>query len=161
MLERRGWTERQLEALLHSLNAEEWLAVQKIWDYFSGWRTPLAVLALRLYGQAPDWPPPCSFKVATRTATGDRLEVRLHGGDYPLKVNTALLDSLDGVYAESNALIYELAWREWLIDSHRLLSLKGLADYYGQPQLAAFKQQVRQVMAGDAGLEAAHEAPSS
>lgn len=75
-----GWTAQQLLPVLDSLTAEEWAAVQAIWDHFEEYRPLIAAKERRVYGKEPDWVP-----------HGSPLTERykLRGGYYPIKYDTA------------------------------------------------------------------------
>jgi hypothetical protein len=80
-----NWTRAQIEPVLHSLTAEEWHAVQAIWDHFESYRPQIAAKDRRVYGKEPDWVEPTPF--TAHTADGKAIEMR--GGYYPIKYDPA------------------------------------------------------------------------
>ncbi|MGL4265208.1 MAG: LPD23 domain-containing protein [Afipia sp.] len=80
-----GWTPQQVLPVLQSLTANEWAAVQAIWDHFESYRPEIAAKERRVYGKEPAWVQPIPFTL--RTADGQ--DVSLRGGYYPIKYDTA------------------------------------------------------------------------
>ena len=80
-----GWTITQIAPVLQSLTAQEWQAVQAIWDHFESYRPQIAAKEKRIYGKEPNWVEPVPFTV--RSADGQ--EVNLKGGYYPIKYDAA------------------------------------------------------------------------
>jgi hypothetical protein len=85
LLDGEGWTREQIEPVLQSLTAQEWQAVQAIWDYLETYRPLIAAKERRLYGKEPQWVQPKPFTVTT--ADGQTLHLR--GGYYPIKYDPA------------------------------------------------------------------------
>ncbi len=75
-----GWTAQQLLPVLDTLTAEEWAAVQAIWDHFEEYRPLIAAKERRVYGKEPDW-------VQHGSPLTDKYNLR--GGYYPIKYDTA------------------------------------------------------------------------
>lgn len=75
-----GWTAQQLLPVLDTLTAEEWTAVQAIWDHFEEYRPLIAAKERRVYGKEPDW-------VQHGSPLADKYNLR--GGYYPIKYDTA------------------------------------------------------------------------
>ena len=75
------WTNENLLALQQSLTADEWLAVQKVWDLLESYRPLIAEKQKRVYGEEPEWIEPKELTV--QTADGQMLTLR--GGYYPVK----------------------------------------------------------------------------
>ncbi|MDD4915748.1 MAG: hypothetical protein PHW13_12010 [Methylococcales bacterium] len=137
LLAGEGWRIEQLRPLLESLSAEEWLAVQTVWDLFADFRPAIAVRQQRLYGAPPDWITLRPFAVQVKSMAGETMTLRLQGGYYPLcfaaepdavdigrtyfrrweepPPGRKLLFSLVGLFAGLDDIIHELAWAEWLI----------------------------------------------
>lgn len=80
-----GWTMAQLAPVLQSLTAQEWAAVQAVWDHFESYRPQIADKERRVYGKEPEWVAPQPFAVAT----ADGATVTLRGGYYPIKYDPA------------------------------------------------------------------------
>lgn len=80
-----GWTMAQLTPVLQSLTAQEWAAVQAVWDHFESYRPQIAAKERRIYGKEPEWVAPQPFAVTT----ADGATVTLRGGYYPIKYDPA------------------------------------------------------------------------
>jgi hypothetical protein len=80
-----NWTRAQIEPVLRSLTAEEWHAVQAIWDHFESYRPQIAAKERRVYGKEPDWVAPTPF--TAHIEDGKAIEMR--GGYYPIKYDPA------------------------------------------------------------------------
>lgn len=80
-----GWTDSQIAPVLRTLTAQEWVAVQAIWDHFESYRPQIAAKERRVYGKEPDWVVPIPFTV--QTADGQTVQMR--GGYYPVKYDPA------------------------------------------------------------------------
>lgn len=69
-----------------------------------------------------------------------------------------LLYSLQGVYSGVNDVIHDLAWHEWLIDANKILRSdkidSAIREHYGPEVVRQFKTWVRDVAAGEQGLQA-------
>jgi len=178
LLQGAGWRLPQLEPLLNTLTAEEWLAVQAVWDLFSSWQMSAAALQQRLYGNSPDWLQPKAFTVNCQSRSGQPVELFLHGGCYPLWFTPTpdrtddglallahsyftgaaagearpLLYSLSVAYDGAQQIIQQLAWQAWLVKADSLLAGKNVSQaiclQYGQAWLQQFKQRRRQIAAG-------------
>lgn len=75
-----GWTVAQVMPLLESLTAQEWSAVQAVWDHFEGYRPQIAAKERRVYGKEPEWVQPGSVITA---------QFGVRGGYYPIKYDPA------------------------------------------------------------------------
>ncbi|MDD5176258.1 MAG: hypothetical protein PHQ05_07555 [Sterolibacterium sp.] len=80
-----GWTMAQLTPVLQSLTAQEWAAVQAVWDHFESYRPQIAEKERRVYGKEPEWVEPQPFAVTT----ADGATVTMRGGYYPIKYDPA------------------------------------------------------------------------
>ncbi|WP_420997592.1 hypothetical protein ACKI2N_012325 [Cupriavidus sp. 30B13] len=80
-----GWTLAQIQPVLQSLTAQEWRAVQAIWDHFESYRPRIAEKEKRVYGKEPEWVEPQPFQM--QTADGQVVDLR--GGYYPIKYDPA------------------------------------------------------------------------
>lgn len=80
-----GWTMAQLTPVLQSLTAQEWAAVQAVWDHFESYRPQIADKERRVYGKEPEWVEPQPFAVTT----ADGATVTMRGGYYPIKYDPA------------------------------------------------------------------------
>jgi len=80
LLDGEGWTMDQVQPILESLTAEEWDAVQQIWDFMDEYRPLIAEKERRLFGKEPNWVEPQELTV--RTADGQVKTLR--GGYYPI-----------------------------------------------------------------------------
>lgn len=81
LLDGEGWTEAHLRPILDSVTAQEWAAVQQIWDYFESFRPLIAAKELRVSGREPEWIEPVPLQTATAGL--------LRGGYYPVKYDPA------------------------------------------------------------------------
>jgi len=70
----------QIHAVLRTLTAEEWTAVQGIWDHFETYRPLIGEKEKRVNGVEPEWIAARPFNV--RTADGKTLSLR--GGYFPV-----------------------------------------------------------------------------
>ena len=75
-----GWTWQQVRPVLESLTAQEWAAVQEVWDYMDSFRPMIAGKERRLYGKEPEWVQPRAFTVTS----SDGAVVEMRGGYYPI-----------------------------------------------------------------------------
>lgn len=80
-----GWSIQQLAPVLQSLTAQEWHAVQAVWDHFESYRPQIAAKERRIYGKEPEWVEPQPFAVTTADGT----TVQMRGGYYPIKYDPA------------------------------------------------------------------------
>ena len=80
-----GWSIQQLVPVLQSLTAQEWHAVQAVWDHFESYRPQIAAKERRIYGKEPEWVEPQPFAVTTADGT----TVQMRGGYYPIKYDPA------------------------------------------------------------------------
>lgn len=80
-----GWTIQQLTPVLQSLTAQEWQAVQAVWDHFESYRPQIAAKERRVYGKEPECVQPRPFAVTTADGT----TVQMRGGYYPIKYDPA------------------------------------------------------------------------
>jgi hypothetical protein len=81
LLDGEGWTREQIQPVLDTLTAQEWLAIQQVWDYFETYRPAISEKERRVYGKEPKWIEPKALTV--KVANGETLEWR--GGYYPIK----------------------------------------------------------------------------
>lgn len=80
-----GWNMQQIAPVLQSLTAQEWAAVQAVWDHFESYRPQIAEKERRVYGKEPEWVNPQPFAITT----ADGQTVTLRGGYYPIKYDPA------------------------------------------------------------------------
>ncbi len=80
-----GWSIQQLAPVVQSLTAQEWQAVQAVWDHFESYRPQIAAKERRIYGKEPEWVQPQPFAVTTADGT----TVQMRGGYYPIKYDPA------------------------------------------------------------------------
>lgn len=80
-----GWTTEQITPVLQSLTAQEWQAVQAIWNHFDEYRPLIGAKERRVYGKEPAWVEPRPFTVLT----ADGQSLTLAGGYYPIKYDPA------------------------------------------------------------------------
>ena len=78
--ERRNLDIRDVRAALADLTADEWRAVQAVWDLFESMRPEVAELERRTTGTEPKWVEASPMTVRT----SDGQEVELRGGYYPI-----------------------------------------------------------------------------
>ena len=77
---RRNLDIRDVRAALSDLTADEWRAVQAVWDLFESMRPEVAELERRTTGTEPKWVEASPMTVRT----SDGQEVELRGGYYPI-----------------------------------------------------------------------------
>ena len=77
---RRNLDIRDVRAALSDLTADEWRAVQAVWDLFESMRPEVAELERRTTGTEPKWVEAAPMTVRT----SDGQEVELRGGYYPI-----------------------------------------------------------------------------
>ena len=80
LLDGEGWTQEQVQPILESLTAEEWDAVQQVWDFMDEYRPLIAAKERKLFGKEPNWVEPQELTV--RTVDG-KVKTLL-GGYYPI-----------------------------------------------------------------------------
>lgn len=76
----KSLTMPQVQAVLRSLSAAEWQAVQGVWDHFETYRPEIAAKEMRVNGVEPEWIAARPFTV--QTSDGQTLSMR--GGYYPV-----------------------------------------------------------------------------
>lgn len=81
LLDGSGWHLADVERAVSTLTAEEWHAVQSVWDLLESYRPQIAALERRMTGVEPDWVEARPFKIMS----ADGVEVELRGGYYPAK----------------------------------------------------------------------------
>ena len=81
LLDGSGWHLADVERAVSTLTAEEWHAVQGVWDLLESYRPQIAALERRMTGVEPDWVEARPFKIMS----ADGVEVELRGGYYPAK----------------------------------------------------------------------------
>ena len=82
LLDGEGWRMEDVQrALSSALTAQEWQAVQGVWDLLESYRPQIAALERRMTGVEPEWVEARPFKIMS----ADGVEVELRGGYYPAK----------------------------------------------------------------------------
>ena len=81
LLDGSGWHLADVERAVSTLTAEEWHAVQSVWDLLESYRPQIAGLERRMTGVEPEWVEARPFKIMS----ADGVEVELRGGYYPAK----------------------------------------------------------------------------
>ena len=81
LLDGSGWHLADVERAVSTLTAEEWHAVQGVWDLLESYRPQIAALERRMTGVEPNWVEAHPFKIMS----ADGVEVELRGGYYPAK----------------------------------------------------------------------------
>ena len=82
LLDGEGWRMEDVQrALSSTLTAQEWQAVQGVWDLLESYRPQIAALERRMTGVEPEWVEARPFKIMS----ADGVEVELRGGYYPAK----------------------------------------------------------------------------
>jgi len=77
----KGWSMEQVLPVLRSLSAQEWRAVQAVWDHFESYRPQIGAKERRVNGKEPRWIEARPFEVTT----ADGQTISLRGGYYPVK----------------------------------------------------------------------------
>lgn len=75
-----NWSAAQVGAILKTLTATEWRAVQSLWAYLDSYWPAIVAKEMRVTGTAPERVQPAPF--AIRSADG--VEMQLSGGYYPI-----------------------------------------------------------------------------
>lgn len=75
-----NWSMQQITPVLDTLTAQDWQAVQAIWDFFESYRPQIGAKQRRVYGTEPNWIDPTP--VVTKHGT-------FRGGYYPVKYDPA------------------------------------------------------------------------
>ena len=82
LLDGEGWRMEDVQrALSSTLTAEEWQAVQGVWDLLESYRPQIAELERRMTGVEPEWVEARPFKAVAADGTG----IEMRGGYYPAK----------------------------------------------------------------------------
>ena len=82
LLDGEGWRMEDVQrALSSALTAQEWQAVQGVWDLLESYRPQIAALERRMTGVEPEWVAARPFKIMS----ADGVEAELRGGYYPAK----------------------------------------------------------------------------
>ena len=82
LLDGEGWRMEDVQrALSSTLTAQEWQAVQGVWDLLESYRPQIAALERRMTGVEPEWVEARPFKIMS----ADGVEAELRGGYYPAK----------------------------------------------------------------------------
>ena len=82
LLDGEGWRMEDVQrALSSTLTAEEWQAVQGVWDLLESYRPQIAGLERRMTGVEPEWVEARPFKAVAADGT----EIEMRGGYYPAK----------------------------------------------------------------------------
>ncbi|WP_342345860.1 hypothetical protein [Kingella potus] len=81
LLDGSGWNAVDVERALSTLTAEEWRAVQGVWDLLESYRPQIAKLERRMTGVEPEWVEARPFKAVAADGT----EIEMRGGYYPAK----------------------------------------------------------------------------
>lgn len=204
LLDGEGWTYDDIRPVLESITAEEWQAIQGVWDHMDSYRPQIAALERRTGGVEPEWVQPRQFTVTTK----DGQQLTLNGGYYPIKYDTKasgkaqqfadaadakaamrgafnasttnqsfiksraekvvgrpLELSMSAMYGGVEDVIHDLAWREWLIDSSRMMRAgnsleQAIRQKYGFETVDAINGWISDIAAGnrkarEAGAEVA------
>ena len=80
-----GWASADIMPVLQSLTAQEWQAVQAVWDHFESYRPLINAKERRVYGRDLEFIDPTPFSITT----ADGQTVQLRGGYYPVKYDPA------------------------------------------------------------------------
>lgn len=73
-------TQQDIVPVLRSLTADEWRAVQAVWDHLDTYRPEIGALERRMSGVEPEWVEPRPFRITT----ADGQTISLRGGYYPI-----------------------------------------------------------------------------
>jgi hypothetical protein len=76
-----GWTLAQINSVVKTLTAEDWRAVQQIWNLIEEFKPLVAAKERRLYGKEPAWIEPQGFTAYS----SDAGPIEMAGGYYPVK----------------------------------------------------------------------------
>ena len=129
-------TMEQVQAVLRTLSADEWHAVQGVWDHFETYRPEIAAKERRVSGIEPQWIEARAFSV--KTSDGQTLDLR--GGYFPVVYDPktslkaeqhadsqAAKDAMKAAYsAATTQRSFTKARVEEVTDRPLLLNLRGL-----------------------------------
>jgi len=125
-----GWTMAQLAPVLQSLTAQEWQAVQAVWDHFEGYRPQIAAKERRVYGKEPEWVAPRPFAVTT----ADGQTVMLRGGYYPIKYDPAASQRAEE-HADAESAKRQLQGAYTTATTRRSFTKSRVEEVQGRPLL--------------------------
>lgn len=125
-----GWTMAQLAPVLQSLTAQEWQAVQAVWDHFEGYRPQIAAKERRVYGKEPEWVAPRPFAVTTADGT----TVQMRGGYYPIKYDPAASQRAEE-HADAESAKRQLQGAYTTATTRRSFTKSRVEEVQGRPLL--------------------------
>ncbi|MGR4870104.1 hypothetical protein ACIPRI_14720 [Variovorax sp. LARHSF232] len=126
LLDGEGWTQAQLQPVLDTLTAQEWTAVQQVWDFFESYRPQIAAKELRVFGREPEWIQP--KPVQTKTAG------TLRGGYYPVKYDPAASVRAEE-HADAEAAKQQLKGAYSAATTRRSFTKARAEEVHGRPLL--------------------------
>jgi hypothetical protein len=125
-----NWNVQQVMPVLQSLTAQEWQAVQAVWDHFESYRPQIAAKERRVYGKEPEWVAPTPFTVTT--ADGQTLNMR--GGYYPVKYDPAASQRAEE-HADAESAKRQLQGAYTTATTRRSFTKSRAEEVHGRPLL--------------------------
>ena len=122
------WTTSALQELEKSLTADDWRAVQMIWDLFEEYRPLIAEKEKRIYGVEPEW-----IEVKEREVqTKDGKRIKLKGGYYPV-VYDRKASNKAGMYDRAAQAEQEMKGAFQSATTRRSFVKKRVAEVHDRP----------------------------
>lgn len=122
------WTTSTLQDLEKSLTADDWRAVQMIWDLFEEYRPLIAEKEKRIYGVEPEW-----IEVKEREVqTKDGKRIKLKGGYYPV-VYDRKASNKAGMYDRAAQAEQEMKGAFQSATTRRSFVKKRVAEVHDRP----------------------------
>lgn len=130
LMDGSGWSMPKLMPVLQSLSADEWRAVQAVWDHFETYRPQIAEKERRINGREPDWILTRSLQVNT----SDGKTLTLRGGYYPVKFDPRVhLKASQHAAAEEASTLLKGAYSA--ATTRRSFTKARVAEVKGRPLL--------------------------
>jgi hypothetical protein len=99
----RGFGDQQVEAILSYLDTNDWLFIEKTWDYIDSFWGEIAELEKRRTGIAPRKVQRSPFSITTK----DRKTISLKGGYYPLRYDERLSSTVHNPLSETLSNLFK------------------------------------------------------
>jgi hypothetical protein len=112
------------------LTAQEWRAVQAVWDHLESYRPLIAAKERRVYGKEPEWVQSQPFTVTT----ADGQTVRMRGGYYPIKYDPAASQRAEE-HADAESAKRQLQGAYTTATTRRSFTKSRVEEVQGRPLL--------------------------
>jgi hypothetical protein len=186
LLDGYGWKIEQVMPVLQRLSTDEVHAVQQVWDFIEQYKPMIGALERRLTGREPVWIEPKAVTINGVELRGGYYPVRYDpvASERVSKLSEEkeaqqqtratvrssftkerarevrdrkIILDLSGVISGTTEVIHYLSWREWIIDSRRLLNNKKLSDTIREKLGPEAKRQldnwVNDIAVGDVSMQ--------